>query len=292
MPLRPRSEPPRPFLKWAGGKTQLLPQYEPLYPEGGLVRRYVEPFVGSAAVFLQVRSLLRPKRAILADGNEELINTYRAIRDDAPAVIRILSEHRRLHSREHYYSTRSLPPAGLSPARCAARFIYLNKTCFNGLYRVNSSGRFNVPMGSYRAPSILDAGNLRSVARALRGVELKVAHFRETLDYARKGDFIYFDPPYHPASQTSRFTSYTRDSFRPSDQEELAEVFAALSRRGCLAMLSNSDSPFIRRLYAGFAVHTVQARRSINSRPDRRGRIPEVVVLNYEPPLLKRKGSV
>jgi DNA adenine methylase len=284
MPLRRRSDLPRPFLKWAGGKTQLLGQFEPLYPSAGKVRRYLEPFLGSAAVFFQVRRLFQPKQAVLADSNEELINVYKAIQGNVSKVIRILSEHKKLHSEEHYYLTRSRRPRHLSPIERAARFIYLNKTCFNGLYRVNGSGEFNVPMGRYQDPPILDAGNLRNVALSLKGVELRVAHFHETLDYAKAGDFIYFDPPYHPVSRTSSFTSYTRDSFRPSDQEELAEVFAALSKRGCLVMLSNSDCSFIRKFYTKFDVHTVQARRSINSKADRRGRIPEVVVLNYEPP--------
>ena len=284
MPPLRRSDLPRPFLKWAGGKTQLLPSFEALYPPAGRARRYIEPFVGSAAVFFQVRRLLRPEEIILADGNEELIDVYREIQGNVGKVIRILAEHRRLHSREHYYRTRSLRPRDLSPARRAARFIYLNKTCFNGLYRVNSSGGFNVPMGSYKDPPILDAENLRNAARALRGVELRVARFHETLDYAREGDFIYFDPPYHPISGTSRFTSYTRDSFGPSDQEELAKVFAALDRRGCRVMLSNSDCAFIRGLYRGFAIHAVPARRSINSKGDRRGPVSEVVVLNYEAP--------
>jgi len=282
MPPLRRSDVPRPFLKWAGGKTQLLPQFESLYPPAGQVRRYIEPFAGSAAVFFQVRRLLRPAETVLADGNAELINVYKAVQRNVSKVIRILSEHRKLHSKEHYYLTRSRRPRDLTSAGRAARFIYLNKTCFNGLYRVNSGGGFNVPMGRYKDPPILDADNLRNVARSLKGVDLRVAHFHETLDYARAGDFIYFDPPYHPVSETSRFTSYTRDSFGESDQEELAEVFAALSRRGCLVMLSNSDCPFVRSLYREFAIHTVQARRSINSRADRRGRIPEVVVLDYE----------
>jgi len=289
MPPYRKSDLPHPFVKWAGGKTQLLPQFEALYPPSARVRRYIEPFLGSAAVFFQVRNLLRPKRAVLADSNEELINAYQAIQGNTSKVIRILSKHKRLHSEEHYYLTRSRQPRDLSPIERASRFIYLNKTCFNGLYRVNAGGGFNVPMGRYQDPPILDAGNLRNVALSLKGVELRTAHFRKTLDYAKAGDFIYFDPPYHPVSETSYFTSYTRDSFRASDQEELAEVFATLSRRRCLVMLSNSDCPFIRRLYAGFAIRTVRARRSINSKADRRGQVSEVVVLNYKPPLLRGK---
>jgi DNA adenine methylase len=274
---------PYPFLKWAGGKTQLLSQFEPLYPPAGSVDRYVEPFVGSGAVFFHVRRALRPRAVILADNNEELINAYRAVRDRAEEIVRLLAEHKASHSEEHYYAVRALDPRGLPDAARAARLIYLNKTCFNGLYRVNGRGQFNVPIGRYTDPPILDAENLREVARALRGVDMKVAHFRQILRYAEKGDFVYFDPPYQPISKTAFFTAYTDGAFREEDQVELAEVYAALDARGCRLMLSNSYSPLVQRLYERFDVHEVKARRSINSKGDRRGRIPEVVVLNYPP---------
>jgi DNA adenine methylase len=275
---------PRPFLKWAGGKTQLLSQFEALYP-AGRVRRYIEPFLGSAAVFFQVRRLFRPEESILADRNEDLIAVYQALQQDVEKVIRHLRGHRRLHSKAHYYRTRSEQPDRLSLSRRAARFIYLNKTCFNGLYRVNGKGEFNVPMGRYSDPAILDAENLRAVGRSLQDVELRTAHFRETLHYAKAGDFIYFDPPYQPISETSYFTSYTKDSFGAQDQEELAGVFAALHHRGCSVMLSNSDSKLVRALYKEFhiRIHTVSARRNINSKGASRGPISEVVVLNYDP---------
>jgi len=284
MSSRPRSDIPRPFLKWAGGKTQLLPQFERLYPSPESFSRYLEPFVGSAAVYLHVRRLFAPREVVLADGNEDLINVYRAVQDDVEGVIRRLARHRSAHSEAHYYQTRARKPAALSAPTRAARTIYLNKTCFNGLYRVNSRGEFNVPMGRYRNPSILDAENLRAAALALDGVELRIAHFRETLEYARRGDFVYFDPPYQPLTRTSAFTAYTRDTFTPADQEELAQIFRRLSERGCRVMLSNSDSPLIHRLYQGFDLRRVDARRAINSKGDRRGRISELVVLNYEPP--------
>lgn len=276
---------PRPFIKWAGGKTQLLAQFESLYPRAGEVRRFIEPFVGSGAVFFDVRERLRPGQMILADGSEELINAWLVVRDDVRSLIRLLRRHRRLHSEEHYYRIRSQRPARLSPAARAARLIYLNKTCFNGLYRVNSRGEFNVPMGRYVDPPILDEKNLRAASAALRGVELKVAHFRETLKYARAGDFVYFDPPYQPLSATSSFTSYSvhdgKLGFGEDDQRELAQVYAALDSRGCRVMLSNSDSPLTRRLYRAFDLRKVRARRSINSKSERRGAIHEVVVLNY-----------
>jgi DNA adenine methylase len=279
---------PVPFLKWAGGKTQLLPQLEPLYPAPEGVRRYIEPFVGSAAVFFHVRSLLRPGQVILSDNNEELIHVYRAVRDDVKSLIRRLSRHKAAHSREHYYAVRRENPARMPPSSRAARLIYLNKTCFNGLYRVNSRGEFNVPMGRYSDPPILDARNLRAVSAALRGVDLRVAHFSEVLEFARAGDFIYFDPPYHPLSATSYFTAYTKGSFGEADQRELARVYRELDRRGCLVMLSNSAAPLIEKLYKGFDVRKVYARRSINSNATRRGQIQEVVVLNYVPGLAIR----
>ena len=284
MPPRKPSEIARPFLKWAGGKTQLLTQFESLYPPRAQVKRYLEPFVGSAAVFFHIRNLYQPGEVVLADSNAELIHTYRAIQQEVEEVVRLLAKHRKAHSEKHYYQVRARPPSELSTSELAARTIYLNKTCFNGLYRVNSKGGFNVPIGRYEDPPILDTWNLRAVSAALRGVVLRQGHFRETLEYARKGDFIYFDPPYQPLSTTAFFTAYTRSSFSPADQEELAYVFRRLDERGCRVMLSNSDTSLIRRLYQGFDPRTVDARRSINSKADRRGAIKEIVVLNYEPP--------
>lgn len=293
-PLNPRSRggsgpegagpaAPRPVIKWAGGKTQLLAQFEGLYPAPRRIKRYVEPFVGSAAVFFRVRESLRPPASLLLDSNEDLITLYEAIRDDVERLIGRLREHRSRHSHDHYYAVRSRRPNGRFRTARAARFIYLNKTCYNGLYRVNSRGQFNVPMGRYANPLILDAPNLRAASRALRGVELRVADFREAPAYARRGDFFYFDPPYQPLSKTSSFTGYTNDAFRERDQRDLAKVFADLDRKGCLVMLSNSDTPFVRELYGAYEVRKVSARRAINSRADRRGAISEVVVMNYVP---------
>jgi len=285
-PQPPHDVAPRPFLKWAGGKTQLLDQFERFLPPAGEVRRYLEPFAGSGAVFFRVRSLLCPERTILADSNEELINAYAVIQGDVEAVIRQLRRHRKLHCEEHYYATRERSPSDLrTEAARAARFIYLNKTCFNGLYRVNSRGQFNVPMGRYVNPPILDEENLRAVSAALRGVTLRRCSFEKTLDYAREGDFIYFDPPYHPVSSTSYFTAYTQGTFRAEDQRALADLFLKLHRRGCRLMLSNSDVKPILDLYLHreFHIGRVAARRNINSRADRRGHILEVVITNYPP---------
>ncbi len=276
-----------PFLKWAGGKSQLLAQYAPLFP-AERPARYFEPFVGSGAVFFYLRGRDFAGSYTLWDVNAELINVYRAVRDEVEAVIALLAAHRDAHAadgRGHYAAVRALDrqpgwPESLPPAARAARMIYLNKTCYNGLWRVNSRGHFNVPPGRYRNPPILDAGRLRAAAAALQGVDLAVRDFRTVVDEARPGDFVYFDPPYVPLSPTASFTSYAREDFGESDQRALADVFRTLDRQGVRVMLSNADAPLVHELYRGFRIEIVQARRAINSRAARRGPISEVVVLN------------
>jgi DNA adenine methylase len=264
---------PRPFLKWVGGKTQLLEQFEPLLPrEYG---RYFEPFVGGAALFFK----LRPPTATLVDMNSELIDCYLAIRDDVDGVIGELEKHR--YEAEHYYAVRELDPLALSLKRRAARTIFLNKTGFNGLYRVNRGGRFNVPFGRHNNPSLGDPASLRACSAALRGVSLYVGDFASVLDDAQAGDFVYFDPPYVPLSETSDFTGYVAGGFGWEQQERLAEVFAKLAERDVRVMLSNSDVPRLRKLYAGFQIDVVQAARNINSNTARRGKIAEVVIRSY-----------
>ncbi len=276
----------RPFLKWAGGKGQLLDQFALLYPRS--FENYHEPFMGSAAVYFHLCSsglIKRAKRARLTDSNVELVNCYRVVRDEVDALIELLAEHKRRHSREHYYQVRGQRPQALSPLEAAARFIYLNKTCYNGLYRVNRRGQFNVPMGSYKNPAILDAEELRRASCALRETEIAVADFREVVHHAKSGDLIYFDPPYHPLTKTANFTSYTEAPFGEEQQRELAQVFCQLDRQGCQVMLSNSWTPFILDLYRGFHLVEVRAARAINSKASGRGRISEVVVLNYDWPM-------
>ena len=272
-----RSEPeeraPRPFLKWAGGKGQLLEQYAPLFPQR--YKRYLEPFVGGGAVFFH----LRPARAVLSDGNPELIDCYRAVREEVRAVVAALRLHR--YERDHFYAVRAQEPETLTLAERAARTIFLNRTCFNGLYRVNSKGRFNVPFGRYANPTIVDPPNLQACSRALRRARVECAPFQAVLGEARRGDFVYFDPPYHPRSKTSYFTGYAPGGFTADDQRELARVYATLDRRGVLAMLSNSDTPLIRELYRGYRIVEVRAARSINSKGGSRGAVTELVVLNY-----------
>jgi DNA adenine methylase len=271
---------PRPFIKWAGGKTQMLDQYAALYPQN--FTTYHEPFVGSAAVYFHLRGLRLPiRRAWLTDSNDELMNAFRAVRDDVDGLIAKLNRHKRLHSEEHYYAVRAADPRKLSPTSRAARFIYLNKTCYNGLYRVNRKGQFNVPMGRYKNPGIFDADDLRWASQLLRPTKIETAHFSSVLKRAKPGDFVYFDPPYYPLSKTSNFTSYTEFPFGDWEHGELARVFRELDRMECKVMLSNSWTPFVQDLYRGYNIVEVKGSRHINSKPDRRGKISEMVVTNY-----------
>jgi len=264
---------PRPFLKWVGGKNQLLDELRPLLPP--VFGRYFEPFVGGGALFFACK----PPRAALRDVNEELIDCYCAIRDRVDEVITALRKHK--YEREHFYTVRALEPKALAHAPRAARTIFLNKTGFNGLYRVNRSGKFNVPFGRYTDPRFCDDENLRSCSIALQGVDIQVRKFEAVVLEAKPKDFVYFDPPYVPVSETSDFTSYVPGGFSWKEHEALADVFLRLSRKGVYAMLSNSDTRAVRDLYAGFAVHQVNATRSVNSNATRRGKVAEVIVRNY-----------
>ncbi|MCR4403671.1 MAG: DNA adenine methylase [Firmicutes bacterium] len=264
---------PRPFVKWAGGKGQLVEQLAARMP--GRYSAYHEPFVGGGALFFH----LTPKRAFLSDLNEELVNAFLVVKNDCESLLRRLRQYK--NSAEFYYEIRALDPKKLDSVERASRFIYLNKTCYNGLYRVNRQGRFNVPFGRYKNPVYADEVQLRLASQALQHADIRVADFEIVLDRAEPGDFVYFDPPYQPISDTSNFTSYTADAFDESQQRRLATVFRELDKRGCHVMLSNSDSPVIRDLYGGFRIETVMAKRYINCKGDRRGAIPEALVLNY-----------
>jgi len=263
----------KPFVKWAGGKGQLVEQLAARMPER--YSGYHEPFVGGGALFFY----LTPERAFLSDLNEELINAFLVVRNDCEALLKSLKQHK--NSAEYYYRIRALDPEDLDPVERASRFIYLNKTCYNGLYRVNRQGKFNVPFGRYKNPVYADEYQLRLSSKALQHAEIKSADFEIVLEQAKAGDFVYFDPPYQPISETSNFTSYTADAFDGNQQQRLAIVFRELDRRGCFLMLSNSDSPLVHELYRGFRVETVMAKRYINCKGERRGAIPEALVLNY-----------
>lgn len=273
---------PRPVIKWAGGKTQLLPQLLRHVPPA--FDHYWEPFIGSAALFFELRALGRIKAATLGDVNAELIGVYRVIRDAVEPLIDCLREHdRHKIDRSYFYDVRSWdrePGWELrSPVERAARLIFLNKTCYNGLHRVNRRGEFNVPWGSYSNPCVCDVHNLRAASAALQGVELRVGDFRTLLQDAMEGDLVYLDPPYVPLSATASFTAYSAHSFGASEHRELAATFGALAARGCHAILSNSDTPLARELYAQFEVQPAPARRSINAQGTARGPVGELIVV-------------
>jgi DNA adenine methylase len=263
-------------LKWAGGKGRLLTELLSRIPP--TFKAYHEPFIGGGALFFALAGQGQLNQAYLSDANPSLIDVYLALRDDAEGVISVLREH--VYERGHYYHVRALDPASLTLPERAARVIYLNKTCYNGLYRENKSGQFNVPFGRYKNPTICDEPNLRAAARVLRGVDIARRHYSTVLENARPGDFVYFDPPYHPLSATANFTTYDRHGFGPDDQRQLRDIFAALAERGVRAMLSNSDTPFIRELYDGFAIDQVYVARAVNSKANGRGKVAEVIVRN------------
>jgi len=274
---------PKPFVKWVGGKRQLLSQFRllGLYPPFGfdpLTASYFEPFVGGGAVFFD----LLPERAVLSDLNNELVVTYNVIKNDVEKLILTLKKHQL--DKEYFLKVRDFVVANLSDVEIASRFIFLNRTCFNGMYRVNSKGKFNVPFGRYNNPLICDEDNLRKASDALQSVEIKKQDYKEVLKRAIKGDFVYFDPPYYPVSRTASFTSYTSQSFLEKEQTELRDTFVELASRGCYVMLSNSDTPFINDIYSnleGIKISRVSAGRAINSDASKRGKISEDVITNY-----------
>lgn len=269
-----------PIVKWVGGKGRLLAQLGPLLPPAAEERRHVEPFMGGAAMFFA----RQPQRALLSDVNPELVGVYQAVRDDVEGVITALSRLAAAgHAAEAYYGvrTRYNTERRASQTSRAAMFLYLNKTCFNGLHRVNRRGEFNVPAGKYKNPRIVDADNLRAASAALATAEIRRAGFEELLGSARPGDFVYLDPPYVPMSMTASFTAYAQEGFGPADQERLRDVYRELDRRGCRLMLSNSDVPFVRELYREWRIDVVMAPRAVSCDGAKRQSVAEVVVRNY-----------
>lgn len=275
----------KPFLKWVGGKGQLLEQFEPLLPKK--YNSYFEPFIGGGAVFFSVN----PKKAHINDINETLVNTYSYIKNDVEKLIKSLKKlEKEFQSKddesrkEFYYSLRekynSLPQDDF---KRSLYFLFFNKTAFNGVYRENSKGGFNVPIGSYKNPKIVDEENLRAVSEMLSNTKITSGSFADAVKNAKAGDFVYFDPPYHPLSETSSFTSYSKDSFSKDDQIKLRDLFIDLDKKGVYVMLSNSSAPFIQEIYSGYRQIPVFANRMINSKADKRGKISEVVIINYDP---------
>lgn len=271
---------PKPFLKWVGGKRQLLPEMLRRLPEA--FGSYHEPFLGGGALFFELSRLGRvgaAHPANLSDMNPDLVETCAAVKEEVEVLIRSLK--RRPHTREYFERLRAKVPAGLDRTARAARLIYLNKTCYNGLYRVNAAGQFNVPFGRYKNPLICDAPTLRACSEALQHATIRREPFEAVLGRARRGDFVYLDPPYVPVSKTSSFASYAKDGFRAEDHERLRDVFAALDKKGCFVLLSNSHTPFTRDLYKGWNPETVNANRAVNSKGSGRGAVKEILVRNY-----------
>jgi DNA adenine methylase len=262
----------KPFVKWVGGKRQLLADIAEINPWKATRGTYHEPFLGGGAVFFH----LRPQKAVLTDSNERLIRTYRGIKKDVEGVIRLLRSYP--HQKRFYLEMRSRDIDAESDTEVAAWFIYLNRTGYNGLYRVNSRNIFNVPFGDYKKPTICDADTLRACSRALRGAKIEARDFANVLDRAKPHDFVYFDPPYIPLTATSSFTDYTSEGFSDAEQVRLRDVALELKKRGVSVLLSNSSAPRVYDLYSRFRCVEVDARRSVNCKPNGRGRIPELVI--------------
>lgn len=270
-----------PVLKWVGGKRQLLDTLTPLLPKR--ITSYCEPFVGGGALLFN----MQPNCAYINDINEELIRVYSVIKNDVEPLIVALQEYK--NEADFFYSVRDwdrdrIKYASLSDIEKAARILYLNKTCYNGLFRVNNSGEFNSPFGNYRNPNIVNAPTLRAVSSYLNSatVTLTSMDYAQVLETLPRGTFVYLDPPYDPVSDTASFTGYSKGGFSRDEQIRLRECCDALTKRGLKFMLSNSSTDFIREQYAAYNIITVQAKRAINSVSTKRGEVDEVVVRNYE----------
>ncbi len=275
----------QPFLKWAGGKRQLLPVIKEFLPTK--YTQYYEPFVGAGAVLFSIQ----PKKSVINDTNSELIDCYRVIKKNPEELLVLCQQHKNQNSKEHYYRLREQDRRddfkNRSPVEKAARIIYLNKTCFNGLFRVNSSGQFNVPYGNYSNPVIADPVVIMAVSAYLNRANVRIlkGDFERAVATARKGAFIYFDPPYHAMSDTSSFTGYSMNGFGEEEQIRLKEVCDRLSERGCQVLASNSATPFIKSLYDDprYEIVEVKANRAINAVGSKRGKISELLIHNrYE----------
>lgn len=271
-----------PFTKWTGGKRQLLPVIKSLMPES--FNRYFEPFVGAGALFFE----LTPTNAVINDFNSELINCYLQIKYNSTELIELLSDHEENNSKEYYLDLRSIDRDGrfdeLSKTERAARIMYMLRVNFNGLYRVNSKNQFNVPYGSYKNPKIVDSPLIHGISKYLNenNVHILNGDFEEAVKEVGNNDFVYFDPPYVPISETSAFTSYTHEGFSYKDQVRLRDTFKKLDKKGAYVMLSNSSSPLVEELYKDFFIHKVTATRTNGAKSSSRGKISEIIVTNYD----------
>ena len=271
-----------PFLKWVGGKRQLMPEIRKILPKGVANRTYYEPFIGGGALFFD----LQPKRAIINDYNEELINVYTVIRDNPNELIEDLKKHK--NTAEYFYEIRAIDRQPLSnnltKIERASRIIYLNKTCYNGLYRVNNAGEFNSPFGKYRNPNIVNEPVIRAVSKYLNYPQIQISNgdYELILRDIPTNSFVYLDPPYHPISESSNFTGYVQGGWNEGEQLRLRDVCNRLNDNGIKFVLSNSASDFIREIYSDYNIHIVQANRAVNSNPSKRGQVDEFLIRNYE----------
>jgi DNA adenine methylase len=294
----------KPFIKWAGGKKQLLKEIKSAYPEelGTSIKKYAEPFIGGGAVLLDILSTYEIDEAYISDVNRELICTYATVRDDPKSLVSHLSDIQTEYSAmesgsqsEYYYGKRDLfnklknDSKPVADAELASLFIFLNRTCFNGLYRVNRSKQFNVPFGKHKNPKICDKDNIKNVSKKMKNVEIVCGDYKESRGFVDASTFVYFDPPYRPLTNTASFASYAESGFNDDDQRELAEYVKTLSRTGAKVLVSNSDpkntdpaDDFFDDLYQGNNITRVYAQRMINSVGDKRGKISELLISNYE----------
>ena len=298
------SEKIRPFVKWAGGKGSLIPQLNNFYPyelRNGIIETYIEPFVGGGAVLIDILQKYDVEQAYAFDINMDLINCYNVIKNDVEELIinlkQIETEYLQLEQEErknYFYNKRDeynnyrLEENEQNVQR-AAQFIYLNRTCFNGLYRVNKVGKFNVPMGSHKNPTICDEENLRNLSDLIQNVQFQYGDYRRSMEYVTENTFVYFDPPYRPLNVTSGFTSYTKEDFNDDNQRELATFYRELNDRNAKLMLSNSnpkntnqEDTFFDNIYQGFNIDEIYASRMINANSNGRGKISEILVTNYD----------
>lgn len=297
------SEKIRPFVKWAGGKGSLIPQLNNFYPyelKNGIIERYIEPFVGGGAVLIDILQKYDIQEVYAFDINIDLINSYNVIKNNVEELITNLkqmeTEYLQLGQEErknYFYNIRDeynnyeLEENEQNVQR-AAQFIYLNRTCFNGLYRVNKNGKFNVPVGSYKNPTICDEQNLRQLSQLIQNVQFQYGDYSSSMEYVTENTFIYFDPPYRPLNVTSGFTSYTKEDFNDENQKELAVFYRELNGQNAKLMLSNSnpkninvEDNFFDNIYRGFNINEIKASRMINANSNGRGKISEILVTNY-----------
>lgn len=271
-----------PFVKWVGGKRQLIKEIEQELPKGFGRLKFYEPFIGGGAIFFH----LQQPSASINDANTELVNAYEVVKSDVDKLIESLEQHK--NEADYFYEIRAIDRdeafSKLSKVERASRLIFLNKTCFNGLYRVNNSGEFNSPFGKYLNPNIVNEPVLRAVSGYLNNNEIKITNFdyEQALDGIDKNSFVYFDPPYHPMSDSSNFTGYVAGGWSNKDQERLRDVCDRLDAKGVKFLLSNSSTPLIHSLYKNYKIKIIRAARSINSIGTKRGDVDEVLIKNYE----------